>query len=125
MAHGNLPEAWQARPNVLPVTLFGARRVFNEAGMRGQFNRTKLRFLPVLLALSIGSCAAFAQTAPKEETSAKAQSQVASDALKKIDQLVRQNEQLEKQNHELIDQINSLRQLLAPQTSVPSISSSG
>ena len=52
--------------------------------------------------LSIGSCAAFAQTAPKEETSAKAQSQVASDALKKIDQLVRQNEQLEKQNHELI-----------------------
>jgi hypothetical protein len=93
--------------------------------MRGQFNRTKLRFLSVLLALAIGSCAAFAQTAPKEETSANAQSQVASDALKKIDRLVQQNEQLDKQNHELLAEIESLRQLLAQQTPVPSASSSG
>lgn len=92
--------------------------------MRGQFNRTKLRFLSVLWALAIGSCAAFAQTAPKEETSANAQSQVASDALKKIDQLVQQNEQLDKQNRDLLAEIESLRQLLAQQTSVPSTSSS-
>ncbi len=91
--------------------------------MQGQFNRTKFKFLLVLCVLASGSCAAFAQTTPKEETSANAQAQVTSDVLKKVDQLVQQNKQLDKQNHELLAEIESLRQLLAQQTSVSSTSS--
>ena len=91
--------------------------------MQGQFNRPKFQLLLVLCGLAIGSCATFAQTAPKEETSANAQAQVTSDVLKKLDQLVQQNKQLDKQNHELLAEIESLRQLLAQQTSVSSTSS--
>jgi hypothetical protein len=39
--------------------------------------------------------------------------------LKKVDLLVQQNEQLEKQNHELMDQISAMRRMLAEQAHAP------
>jgi hypothetical protein len=41
------------------------------------------------------------------------------DVLKKVDQLVQQNEQLEKQNHELMDQVLTMRRVLAEQSDAP------
>jgi hypothetical protein len=43
----------------------------------------------------------------------------ADDMLKKVDLLVQQNEQLEKQNHELMDQISAMRRMLAEQAHAP------
>ena len=68
--------------------------------MQRQFYRKKCRFLLVLCALASGWSAAFAQTPSKEESSSNPQLQVTADVLKKVDQLVQQNEQLEKQNQD-------------------------
>jgi hypothetical protein len=84
--------------------------------MQGLFNRPKFRFLLVLCVLAGGSSAVFAQTTTKDAAGASLQSQVTADVLKKADQLVQQNELLEKQNHELLSEIKSLRQLLAKQS---------
>ena len=94
--------------------------------MRWQFSRRKLLLLWVLYVLFSGSGAVFAQTPTKDEASANPQSRVAAVVLKKVDQLVQQNEQLEKQNHELMAEIESLRQLLAQQTAAsPALSKGG
>jgi TolA-binding protein len=83
--------------------------------MQRQFYRKKCRFLLVLCALASGWSAAFAQTPSKEESSSNPQLQVTADVLKKVDQLVQQNEQLEKQNQDLVAELKSLRQLLVKQ----------
>jgi len=86
--------------------------------MHRQIIRAKLLLLWILYFLAGGSGAVFAQSSTKEDTSANSQSQVTSDVLKKVDQLVQQNEQLEKQNQDLVAEIKSLRQILAKQDGV-------
>ncbi len=93
--------------------------------MQRRFGRTKSRILLVLVAWGGSACAVFAQSPETDETNGTPRSQVTSDVLKKVDQLVQQNEQLEKQNHELVSEIESLRQMLVQQTSVSSSSSNG
>src|SRR5271170_3353686 len=83
--------------------------------MNGQISRTKSLVVWGLYLLAGGSSSLFAQSSAKEDPSGSPQSQVTSDVLKKVDQLVQQNEQLEKQNHELVAEIKSLRQILAKQ----------
>jgi cell division protein FtsB len=72
----------------------------------------------VLLILLVVACCfglANAQSAPTQKDVANADAQNPSQMLHAVDQLVEQNRQLEKQNHELMDQIDSLRQVLAKQ----------
>jgi hypothetical protein len=90
--------------------------------MKQRVSRVRLQFL-VLAVLASWPIAASAQTesdGPNGETVMSAQSQNTSDILNKVDQLVEQNKQLEKQNQELIDQIQVLRQrLVTPSGKVP------
>ncbi|MFY9732688.1 MAG: bZIP transcription factor [Candidatus Acidiferrales bacterium] len=86
--------------------------------MHRQISRAKLLLPWILYFLAGGSGAVFAQSSTKEDTSANSQSQVTSEVLKKVDQLVQQNEQLEKQNQDLVAEIKSLRQILAKQDGV-------
>src|SRR5690242_6437187 len=53
------------------------------------------------------------QTPPNVEATPNSQSHTAVDVLAKVDQLIQQNRQLEKQNQELMNVIESLRQSLA------------
>lgn len=71
--------------------------------------------LPAMLAVMV-ICSGFArsQTATSQTGDSRTD-QSASESLKKLDQLVEQNSQLEKQNRELMDQIESLRRVLAKQ----------
>jgi hypothetical protein len=75
------------------------------------------RALPCLLGiwLVVVSCIGFAkaQDSPSKANDSQKDSQNTPEALKAIDQLVKQNGQLEKQNQELMDQIASLRRMLA------------
>jgi hypothetical protein len=87
--------------------------------MQRRFGRKISGLLLALFVLTGSFCPLFAQTPPKEETAANPRSQVSTDVLKKMDQLVQQNEQLEKQNHELMDQIKSLRQFLVKSGGLP------
>jgi len=87
--------------------------------MQRRFARIRSGLLLVLLVSTGSRCPLFAQTPTTQGTAGSPQSQVSTDVLKKIDQLVQQNEQLEKQNHELMDQINSLRQFLAKSGGLP------
>jgi hypothetical protein len=77
-----------------------------------------LRYLLVLLI--IGGCCSFsgAQTTTPSSDQKPADVQNASDTLNKLDQLIQQNAQLEKQNQELMDEIQSLRKSLATQAGV-------
>src|SRR6267142_3623668 len=61
------------------------------------------------------SSLAIAQSTTPQKDVANADAQNPSQMLHAVDQLVEQNRQLEKQNHELMDQIDSLRQVLAKQ----------
>lgn len=56
-----------------------------------------------------------AQTAPPVTDNITNDAKTAAELLTKLDQLVEKNQQLEKQNHELIDEINALRHYLAQQ----------
>jgi hypothetical protein len=58
---------------------------------------------------------AHAQAAIPHEDDHRADTENTSETLKKLDRLVEQNNELEKQNRELMDQIQSLRQILAKQ----------
>lgn len=87
--------------------------------MQRRFGQIGSGLLLALFVLTGSSCPLFAQTQPTEGTAADPQSQVPTDVLKKMDQLVQQNERLEKQNHELMDQINSMRQFLVKSGGLP------
>src|SRR5580704_14527529 len=99
--------------------LLEAQALFDEVGMQRRFGRIKFGLLFVLFVLTGSSCPLSAQTPTGQEATANSQKQVSAEVLKKIDQLVQQNEQLEKQNHELIDQSNSLRQFLGKSAGPP------
>lgn len=76
------------------------------------------RALVILLVIASGPSYANAQsTIPQDNFQESGQDNA--EALRKIDQLVEQNLQLEKQNRELIDQIKSLRQSLVTQPPRP------
>jgi hypothetical protein len=78
----------------------------------------KLRILVVCCALVLcGGRAGFAQTGPPVTESATSGANTAAELLTKLDKLIEKNQQLEKQNRELIDEINALRQFLAQQAS--------
>ena len=81
--------------------------------------RVILRMLLVVTVMAGWVSAANAQTPAEGETAAIAQSQNASEVLKKLDQLVEQNKQLEKQNKELMDEIQALRPGLAAPSPKP------
>jgi hypothetical protein len=74
--------------------------------------------LPLLLMLlqACSSDFANAQSTAAVTDNATNTAKNASDLLSKLDLLVEQNRQLENQNHELMNQINSLRQFLAKQS---------
>jgi hypothetical protein len=76
-------------------------------------------FLRMLAVVAICSGLAKSQTAAPQ-TDGSTTDQGASQTLKQIDRLVEQNGQLEKQNRELMDQIESLRRVLAKQTGAES-----
>jgi hypothetical protein len=76
--------------------------------------RTESIFLMTLGVVAICSGLARSQTATPQ-TDGSTTDQSASQSLKQIDRLVEQNSQLEKQNRELMDQIESLRRVLAKQ----------
>jgi len=74
------------------------------------------RVLVVCFAVILCDRVVSAQTAPAVTDNVTADAKTAAELLTKLDQLVEKNQQLEKQNHELIDEINALRQYLAQQT---------
>src|SRR5258708_4429126 len=71
----------------------------------------------VLLAALCGSSLASAQSTPAQTAGGQADVNSPAATLHALDQVVEQNRQLEKQNRELMDQIESLRQVLAKQAS--------
>jgi len=78
----------------------------------------KFSFLLVILAVAAGPVRANAQTAAAAGgTSPDAQN--TAEVLSKIDQLVEQNKELEKQNRKLVDEVELLRQVLAKAPSTP------
>ena len=79
--------------------------------------RTILIVLRILVVVAISSGLARSQSATPQ-TDGSTTDQSASQSLKQIDRLVDQNSQLEKQNRELMDQIESLRRVLAKQAGV-------
>jgi len=76
--------------------------------------------LPLLLMLLQTCCSDFAnaQSAAAVTDNATNSAQNASELIGKLDQLVEQNRRLEKQNQELMAEINSLRQFLAKESAV-------
>jgi hypothetical protein len=68
-------------------------------------------FLSILLVVACCSCLADAQATPEEHKTSAAGDPA--QVLHTVDQLVEQNHRLEQQNRELMDQIESLRQVLA------------
>jgi uncharacterized protein YlxW (UPF0749 family) len=65
---------------------------------------------------------ACAQSSVPVTENATETAKTASELLRKIDLLVEHNRQLEKQNQELMDEINSLREFLAKQSNLQSVS---
>jgi hypothetical protein len=88
--------------------------VSNIEKMRKTIARTGSIFLMMLALVAICSGFARSQTATPQ-TGASTTDESASESLKKLDRLIEQNSQLEKQNKELMDQIESLRRVLAKQ----------
>jgi hypothetical protein len=82
--------------------------------MRRSIARTAVILLMTLAVVAICSSLARSQTATPQTVSSTTD-ESASDSLKKLDLLIEQNSQLEKQNKELMDQIASLRRVLAKQ----------
>ena len=77
-----------------------------------------LRSASVQLAVALFAityCSTFAHGQVTVESDTKSNSPTAYEMLKKMDSLVQQNEQLEKQNHELINVISAMRRVLAEQ----------
>ena len=80
------------------------------------------RTLAVCSAFILFGSIACAQTNPTVTDNVTSDTKTAAELLTKLDQLVEKNQQLEKQNRELIDEINAMRQLLVPQTGSPTAS---
>ena len=72
--------------------------------MQRQFYRKRFRFLFVLCALADKNCRPPPSRRPlrKERAAPTPSCRLPPNGMKKVDQLVEQNEQLEKQNHDLV-----------------------
>ena len=79
----------------------------------------KLRLLSISIALAACSIYANAQTNASVAGNPTAEEQTTAEVLNKIDQLVEQNRELEKQNQKLVEQVELLRQVLAKIPSTP------
>lgn len=77
---------------------------------------TRLRFCASLIVLAVCGSLACAQGGVPVTENAAETAKSASELLNKIDLLVEHNRRLEKQNQELMEEINSLRQFLAKQS---------
>src|SRR4029077_20530261 len=77
------------------------------------------RFVVTLLVVANWLSFAHAQSSSPLEDPPQSATQTTAEALKKLDQLVEQNRQLEKQNRELMDQIEILRRGLANEAAEP------
>jgi len=77
--------------------------------------RAPSEILLLLLLAAAGSGVANSQTAASQADNQSAKTQSSSELLKTLDQLVEQNARLEKQNRQLMDQIQSIRQSLGKQ----------
>jgi hypothetical protein len=82
-----------------------------------RISRIGFRFAFILAFSLAASVVLSAQASSSIQNEDGAQSPAASDVLKRLDQLVEHNQQLEEQNRELMDEINVLRRFLAQQTS--------
>jgi hypothetical protein len=80
----------------------------------------RVRLFVSIAMLAVSGSLAWAQGAPPIAENAGDNAKAASELLNKIDLLVEHNRQLEKQNQELMDEINSLRQFLAKQSQLDS-----
>ncbi len=78
-----------------------------------------LRVFLILFVATFCSGLANAQSATPQEDSTNSDATAPPQLLHALDKLVEQNRQLEKQNRELMDQIDSLRQVLANQAAPP------
>ena len=82
----------------------------------------KIRIVLVGSALVLYAHTARTQDSPRvADTSSSATA--AAELLTRLDQLIEKNQQLEKQNRELIDEISALRQLLAQPVSASPLTS--
>jgi hypothetical protein len=70
----------------------------------------------ILFAITSCSTLAIGQSINSAGPDPKTDPPTADEVLKNVDRLVQQNEQLEKQNHELIDQVSAMRRVLAEQS---------
>jgi hypothetical protein len=77
--------------------------------------KTSARTTLLMFAVGVWSFAAIGQSTPDAEDAHGITDQAVPDVLKKVDQLVEQNAVLEKQNQELMDQIQSMRRALDKQ----------
>src|SRR5580658_4384190 len=88
--------------------------VSNVEKVRRSIARTESILLTTVAVVAICSGLARSQTATPQTVSSTTD-ESASESLKNLDRLIEQNSQLEKQNKELMDQIGSLRRVLAKQ----------
>ncbi|HEX8815870.1 MAG TPA: hypothetical protein VF753_10255 [Terriglobales bacterium] len=89
----------------------------NNSGRRCEFALCVL-FLRIAFAFACWQTEAIAQTDPQSNNT-NAATPSSSELLQKLDQLAEQNAKLEKQNHELMDQMATVRRELASQTNPP------
>jgi len=118
LAEGLTNEASESEKGDAPPKLSQRARFYGDASM----NRPKwvgILALVWMLFLTCCSDCANAQSSVAVTDSATNTAKNASDLIDKLDRLVEQNRQLEKQNQALMEEINSLRQFLPKQPASP------
>jgi len=93
----------------LPSTARPTGHVRTASGRRS----ARLSFISILLLVGCCTCLVNSQVAPQQQGQATTDVNNPSQLLRTLDQLVEQNQRLEQQNRELMDQIDSLRRVLA------------
>jgi len=93
----------------LPSTARPTGHVRTASGRRS----ARLSFISILLLVGCCTCLVNSQVAPQQQGQATTDVYNPSQLLRTLDQLVEQNQRLEQQNRELMDQIDSLRRVLA------------
>ena len=99
-------------PPVTELHLPGTVRSTRHARPRSYRLSVRLNLASLLLLVGCCACLVNAQVATQQQGQATTDANNPSELLRTLDQLVEQNERLEKQNRELVDQITSLRQVL-------------